>query len=252
MIEFSHVTVRYGAYTAVEDVTLSIPRGKVTVFAGPNGCGKTTLLKAAARLLPLAGGEITCGGKPLSAYGRREFAKTLSVLPQGREALPISVETLVMHGRFPYLGLSRKPTSRDRAIVRRAMELAGIFPLREKPVTALSGGERQKAYIAMAVAQDTPVLLLDEPTTYLDIGRQFEILDTVRALRKQGKTILMVLHDLPQALETADRLAVFDAGRLLFSDTPQRVLESGVLQRTFSVRIVPVPGGGYCCQPLRR
>lgn len=249
MIELRHVCVDYGPQRAVDDVSVLFPKGKVTVLAGPNGCGKTTLLKVAARLLAPSAGEALCGGRPLASFGRRAFARLVAVLPQGREAPNIPVEMLVEHGRFPYLGLSRKPSARDREIVREAMERAGIYALRRKSVAALSGGERQKAYIAMAIAQDTPVLLLDEPTTYLDIRHQFEILETVRALNAGGKTVAMVLHDLSQALQYADQLVLMEAGRLRAAAPADAVLHSGLLESVFGVRIQAVPGAGYCCAP---
>ena len=252
MLELRNLTVGYAREPVLRDFNLALPDGGFTALIGPNGCGKSTLLRTACGLLQPSEGQVLLDGEPLPNLAHKAVARKLAFLPQSRPVPDLTARRLVLHGRFPYLGYPRRYSKADYAAADAALAAVGAQALAERDLQALSGGERQKVFLAMALAQDAPTILLDEPTTYLDIGRQFEILDTVRALRKQGKTILMVLHDLPQALETADRLAVFDAGRLLFSDTPQRVLESGVLQRTFSVRIVPVPGGWYCCQPLRR
>lgn len=236
MIEFRHVTTGYGGAPAVRDVSLHIPRGQITVLIGPNGCGKTTLLRAAARQLPLYGGEILLDGRSVSAYGRKEFARKASFMPQVRPVPSITVRGLVSHGRFPHLGLSRQLRTADKAAVERAMEETGVSAWAERDLRELSGGERQRVYLAMALAQETEVIFLDEPTTYLDLGRQFEVLELVQALNAGGKTVVMVLHDLAQALGCGHQTALLEQGRLVLCAGPEAMFESGEIDRVFGVR----------------
>ena len=242
MIELDQVCAGYGGRAVLHQVSFTAPKGQVTVLAGPNGSGKTTLLRAIAGQLPISGGQISVNGQR-PGDDRRAFARTAAYLPQTRSVPAITVETLVGHGRFPYLGLSRRMRPGDRQAVARAMALTGVDRWAQRDLRTLSGGERQRVYIAMALAQDTPVILLDEPTTYLDLGRQFEVLELVRSLR--DKTVLMVLHDLTMALRYGDRLAVLEQGRLAAFDTPQAVLRSGTLDRVFGVTAHETDFG--CC-----
>ena len=159
----------------------------------------------------------------------------MALLPQSRAIPEITVNALVLHGRFPYLGYPRRYSAKDRQIAKRTMERTGIGHLEDQLVSRLSGGQRQKAYLAMAVAQDTPFLLLDEPTTFLDIGHQLELTTLVRELAGQEKGVLMVLHDLNQALTCADQIAVLEGGTLAYAGPPEIAAESGVLARVFRV-----------------
>ena len=242
MIELQKVCAGYGGRAVLHEVSLTAPDGQVTALVGPNGSGKTTLLRVIAGQLPLTGGSISVNGHT-AAENRRAFARVAAYLPQTRSVPAITVETLVGHGRFPYLGLSRRMRPEDRQAVARAMALTGVDRWAGRDLRTLSGGERQRVYIAMALAQDTPVILLDEPTTYLDLGRQFELLELVRSLT--GKTVLLVLHDLTLALRYCDRLAVLEQGRLAAFDAPQAVLRSGTLDRVFGVTAHETPFG--CC-----
>lgn len=245
MIEFRQVTAGYGTLPVLQDITFSIPDGRVTTLLGPNGCGKTTLLRAAARQLPLQGGSISIDGRDISAYGRREFARTVSFMPQVRGIPAITVEALVSHGRFPYLGLSRRLRPEDRQAVLRAMEQTGTLPWAGRDLRELSGGERQRVYIAMALAQDTRIILLDEPTAYLDPSRQFELLELIQTLNVRGKTIVLVLHDLAHALRYSHQIVLLEQGRLALCGAPQELYQSGKLEQVFGVRIHKAEHGYY-------
>lgn len=225
----------YGGEPVIRELSFSFPRGEFTALVGPNGCGKSTLLRLCARLLEPEGGRITLEGRPLPEIPRKELARMVAVLPQGRPVSGISAYSLVSHGRFPYLGYPRKMTKGDREKVEEALRLTGAEEYRERLVPELSGGQRQKVYFAMALAQDTPLILLDEPATYLDPARQLELMELIRLLRDRGKTVVAVLHDLPQALEWADRVAVMESGRLAGEGTPAEVFESRVLDRVFGL-----------------
>ncbi len=235
MVEFRHVTVGYGGEPILKDLNFSIPKGKITSLVGPNGCGKTTLLRAAARQLPLLKGEILLKNRPLCSYGRKEFARTAAFLPQMRSIPSITVERLVSHGRFPYLGLSRKMRPQDRQAVRQAMESTRVSQWAARDLTELSGGQRQRVYIAMVLAQDPDIIFLDEPTTYLDLKHQFELLELLQSLHNEGKTIVMVLHDLSHALRYSHRVVLLEEGRLVADDTPDVLFQKKYLDRVFQV-----------------
>lgn len=230
------VQAGYGAGTVLQDISLEIKTGEILALVGPNGCGKSTLLKAAARQLMPRQGEIYLKGRPIGAYPPKELARTLAVLPQSQRIPAISVERLVLHGRFPYLGFSRRPSGADLEKVEEALEMTGMADKRKKELHALSGGERQKAFFAMVLAQDTELIFLDEPTTYLDIRRQFEILELICQINRRGKTILMVLHDLSHVLSNSHRVALMEGGRLVAVDRPEHLYQSGALERAFGVR----------------
>lgn len=244
MIEVKDLCAGYGQSTVLQQVSLRFEAGTVTVLAGPNGSGKSTLLKCAAGLLSPQSGTVTVAGRPLQAYDRRALAQTLAYLPQSRPVPSISVSRMVLHGRFPYLGYPRRYRQADRDAARSAMERCGILYRADRPVSALSGGERQKVYLAMAVAQNTPAVLLDEPTTYLDIRHQLEVLELAKSLTAAGKTVVLVLHDLNLALQYADRIALLENGRLAAEGTPDEIAQSGVLERVFGVRADPLAGPG--------
>lgn len=243
MVELKQITAGYGEKTVLQDISLDFLPGTVTAIVGPNGCGKSTLLKAAAGLLPITSGQVAA---------QEPRARQIAYLPQSRPVPEITAGRLVLHGRFPWLSWPRRYRAEDEAAARSAMERLGVAALTDTPLSELSGGTRQKIYLAMALAQGADTLLLDEPTSYLDIGHQLKLMELCRELAGEGKALAVVLHDLPLALAYADRVAVMDAGRLLTLDTPAAVFSSGILDRVFGVRLqqVPTPKGvQYVCIP---
>ena len=236
MIKLNHVCGGYGGEEQLHDICLSIPKQSVTAIIGPNGCGKSTLLRTICGLQKAYSGEILLNAVPQSQYSQNTLARTVSFLPQNRTASSIRAETLVLHGRFPYMGYPRHYRDEDRKAARDAMEWAGISHLRERTVSTLSGGEQQKVYIAMLLAQGTPIVLMDEPTTYLDISHKFDVIRLVQEMKQAGKTVVMVLHDLDLALKYADQIILMDKGRIRISDTPQTVFASGEIERVFHIR----------------
>lgn len=236
MIEFQSVSGGYPGRQVLREVSFSVEPGTLTALIGPNGCGKTTLLRTAARRLPASGGRILLEGRPIGEYGRKEFARTAAFLPQSRSVPGITVRALVSHGRFPYLGFSRRLREADRAAVRRAMEITATEEWAERDLRELSGGERQRVYLAMALAQDTGTILLDEPTAFLDLYRQFELLELLRRLSGEGKAILIVLHDLALALQYSDRLVLIENGRVAAAGLPEQIAAQGELDRVFRVQ----------------
>lgn len=249
MLELRGITAGYGGTPVLREVSFTVPKGSLTALIGPNGCGKTTLLRAAARQLPLLAGEILLDGRPVSSYGRTEFARKAAFMPQVRSVPAITAGALVAHGRFPHLGFSRRLRPEDRAAVQAAMEATGVADWANRDLRALSGGERQRVYLAMALAQDTDLILLDEPTTYLDPGRQFELLDLIASLPGRGKTVVMVLHDLSHALRYSTQLLLLEQGRLVQQGTPEELYAGGQLDRVFGIRSRRAPDGSYYFLP---
>ncbi|GHU37979.1 ferric citrate ABC transporter ATP-binding protein FecE [Clostridia bacterium] len=237
MVEISNLSGGYHKHDVVHNVTLNLPNGEITAVIGRNGCGKSTLLQLICGQIAKSAGDIILSGQNISDLTRTEIAKRISYLPQSRSVPDINVAALVLHGRFPWLGYPRVYTPHDRNIAEEAMEHAGVTAHRKKSLAALSGGERQKVYIAMLLAQDADATLLDEPTTYLDIEHQLELTDILKGLKERGKAVAVVLHDLNSAMNTADKIAVMRSGKLIAMDSPQEIARSGVLDDTFGVSI---------------
>lgn len=245
MFELQNVAVGYGNIPVLKNISFTVQDGQITALVGTNGCGKTTLLKTIARQLPILEGKILLQGRPIQNYDRKEFARMAAFMPQVRNIPEISVKGLVSHGRFPYLGLSRQMTAKDKRAVEAAMEATGVSCWAQRDLRELSGGERQRVYLAMALAQGGDTILLDEPTTYLDVAAQFELLEMLRKLAEQGKTVLLVLHDLAQALQYSDRVAVLSQGKLAAFDTPSNLYSADILDKIFGVTLCRAPEGTY-------
>ena len=237
MVEIRQLCAGYPNRRVLHGMDLTIPGGKLTVILGPNGCGKSTLLKVLCGILPVERGDVMLDGEPLQAFSQRTLAQKVAYLAQSRHVPDITVRRLVLHGRFPYLGYPRRYRKEDYAHADRAMEAMGISDLADTPLQNLSGGQRQKVYIAMALAQDTPVVLLDEPTTYLDISHQLQMMEHARQLTQQGKTVLMILHDLPHAFRTADHMVLMENGTVSAEGTPEKIYASGAVDRIFGVKL---------------
>ncbi len=237
MIELKSVSAGYGKCGIVHDVSLTIPEGKVTALIGRNGSGKSTLLKAMLGFIPRSGGDILFNGIPLNRMSRAEIAREIAYLPQGKNVPDISAGRMVLHGRFPYLKYPRKYREQDFVIAEDAMRQMGISGLAQKRMAELSGGMRQKVYIAMALAQQAPAIVMDEPTTYLDIGEQFKFAGMVRQLSESGKTVLLVLHDILLALKISDQVAAMQQGRILQCGTPGEMVDSNVTGRLYGVAV---------------
>ena len=235
MIEIKDLSAGYPGKTVLQNIHATIPEGKITAILGPNGCGKSTLLKALCGILPTQSGQVLLHGEDLLALSPKLRARKLSYLAQSRQIPDISVGKLVLHGRFPYLGFPRHYRKEDHACADAAMAAMGILDLKDTQLQNLSGGERQKAYLAMALAQDTPVILLDEPTTYLDIAHQLQLLEHAQMLASQGKTVILVIHDLPHAFSRADNIILMEAGKIITQGTTEEIFASGLVDRVFGV-----------------
>lgn len=236
MLKITDLSAGYGKKMALTHISASIPSGKITAVLGPNGSGKSTLLKALCRVLP-SSGDVTLDGESLFQLPPGLLAQKVSYLSQSHRIPDITVEKLTLHGRFPYLSYPRRYRQQDLFAAMHAMKQMGIDHLADVPLSKLSGGQRQKAYLAMILAQDTPVVLLDEPTTFLDISTQMQMMEQARYLGSLGKTVVMVLHDISQALEYADHIIVINEGCIAASGTPEAVFGSGILDQVFSVCI---------------
>ncbi|MGN0907171.1 MAG: ABC transporter ATP-binding protein [Bullifex sp.] len=250
MIEVKQLYAGYDGRTVLDNVSVTIPDEKVTVILGTNGSGKSTLLKCICQIVKPFSGEIMIDGDDVSALTHAERAKRVSYLAQSRSVPEIVVRNLVLHGRFPYLSYPRRYRPEDRMAVDEALERLNLSAFADKSVSELSGGERQKVYLAMSLAQGSHTLLFDEPTTYLDIAHQFSILDEAHELCLEGKSVVMVLHDIPQALDTADHVIVLNEGHVMVEDTPENVFYSGVLDDVFGVRVERGDGHYWCRRPI--
>ncbi|MFI9326885.1 ABC transporter ATP-binding protein [Kitasatospora sp. NPDC052868] len=235
--------LRYGNRVIVDGLDLELPGGAVTAIVGPNACGKSTLLRGLVRLLGPAAGTVTLDGSDIHRMPARALAKRMGLLPQ-QPVTPeaITVESLVRLGRFPHQRMLSPWSKADQAAVEDALARTGTAELRDQQVDRLSGGQRQRAWIALALAQDTELLLLDEPTTFLDLRHQLDVLDLVADLHAEaGRTVVMVLHDLGQAARYADHLVVLQGGRPAAAGPPAEVLTADLVEAVFQVPCLVVP-----------
>ncbi len=248
MLEIKNVTAGYGKQTVLNDISATFEKRKLTSIIGANGCGKSTLLKVMLGILPITVGIVEIDGAELSSLKRNEIAQRIAYLPQGKNTPDMTVMQMVLHGRFPHLSYPKRYTSRDREIAYSAMEKVGIAHLAEKPLYSLSGGMRQNAYIAMALAQDTDYIFLDEPTTYLDIAHQLELMRILRELADGGKGIVTVMHDLPLAFDFSDTLAIINNGTIAIQAMPSEIIGSHVIDDIFGVKMKQSQENGYFYQ----
>lgn len=241
-IEIKNLQAAYEDNIIIPCANLTMPEGKITMLIGPNGCGKSTLLKSAARILPVKKGEVLLDGKNMKKISQKVIARKMAVLPQS-PLVPegILVKDLVGYGRFPY----QKPMSglnkEDHEIISWAMKKTDVYDLRNKKAEELSGGQRQRVWIALALAQKTDILLLDEPTTYLDMAHQLEILTLLKKLNEEEKTtIIMVIHELNLACKFADHMIGMKKGEIIFEGAPQDVIHENNLKRLYEIEAVLV------------
>ncbi|MFG3707007.1 ABC transporter ATP-binding protein [Micromonospora sp. NPDC047670] len=244
----SAMTLAYERRTIAEDLSVAVPDRSFTVIIGPNACGKSTLLRALSRLLKPAAGAVLLDGEDIHRLPARGVARTLGLLPQTSIAPDgIGVAELVARGRYPHQGLLRQWSREDERVVTESMAATGVADLADRPVDELSGGQRQRVWIAMALAQQTPLLLLDEPTTYLDIAHQIEILDLCARLHEeQGRTLVAVLHDLNHAARYATHLIAMREGRVVAAGPPREVVTAELVEEVFRLpcRVIDDPETG--------
>ncbi|WP_107658693.1 ABC transporter ATP-binding protein [Nocardia suismassiliense] len=242
------VRLGYRGRTISDQLSVDIPDGAFTVIIGPNACGKSTLLRALARLLTPDDGAVLLDGKAITAYPAKEVARSIGLLPQSSTAPDgIRVADLVARGRYPHQTLLRQWSQADEAAVTAAMAATGVTDLSARSVDELSGGQRQRVWVAMVLAQETPIILLDEPTTYLDIAHQIQLLDLCRSLnRNSGRTVVAVLHDLNHAFRYADHLIAMRDGRVIAAGAPREIATAELVQEVFALgcRIIDDPETG--------
>lgn len=239
------LTLAYENVTIITDLSLNIPAGGITALVGPNGCGKSTLLRGISRLLKPRVGSVMLDSHDIWKLPTKELAKRLGILPQGPVAPEgLTVHELVAQGRYPHQSWFQQWSHEDERVTRDALDITNVAEFADRPVDTLSGGQRQRAWIAMTLAQDSDVILLDEPTTFLDLAYQIEVLDLLHDLnRERGKTIVMVLHDLNHACRYASHLVALCAGRVVAQGTPEEIMNENMVREVFGIdcRIIPDP-----------
>lgn len=234
----SGLSVSYGRRKALNSFDLSVAKGEIRALIGPNGSGKSTALQALAGLIKPVEGNVEIDRRPIISMSRRQLARQLAFLPQQPSAPDeMTVEQLVRQGRFAHVGLFRSYEIEDEEAIQWALESTGLAGFAERSLRELSGGERQRAWISAALAQEAQILLLDEPTSFLDIGYQIEILDLVyRLSREKGVAVVMSIHDLNQAMSISDHISLLEKGELIFDGEPKTLAESGLIEKVFRVK----------------
>jgi iron complex transport system ATP-binding protein len=241
-LSVERAAIGYDTRTVSRDLTVSIPDGSFTVIVGPNACGKSTLLRGMARLLRPTEGRVVLDGADIHGYRAKDVARRLGLLPQTSTAPEgITVRDLVARGRFPYRRLLRQWSGADERAVAEAMDATAVTDLADKAVDELSGGQRQRAWVAMALAQDTGILLLDEPTTFLDIAHQIELLELFTDLHLAGRTLVAVLHDLNHAARYGTHLVAMREGAVVAQGAPSDIVTAELVEEVFGLACVVVP-----------
>jgi iron complex transport system ATP-binding protein len=255
-LQAEKLTLSYNSHPIIENLDLQIPAGKITTLVGPNGCGKSTLLRGLARLLKPMGGAVLLDGAAIHSLPTKELAREIGILPQAPVAPEgLSVRELVAQGRYPHQRWFQQWNPADETALQRALELTGLTDLADRWVDTLSGGQRQRAWIAMTLAQETNTILLDEPTTFLDLAHQVEVLDLLHVLNEEGKTIVLVLHDLNHAARCADYLVAMKDGRVYAQGFPADVISPDIIREIFCVecQVITHPvDGAPLCLPLKK
>lgn len=241
------LVLRYDMRTIAENLSIAIPDGSFTVIVGPNACGKSTVLRALSRLLAPSAGQVVLDGRQIGELPTKDVARRLGLLPQSAIAPDgITVADLIARGRYPHQSFFRQWSAADETAVAAAMAATRVADLSGRPVDELSGGQRQRVWIAMVLAQETPILLLDEPATFLDIAHQIELLDLLADLNRQGRTIIAVLHDLNHAARYASHLVVMKSGAIIAEGNPATIVTEPLIEAVFGLRSViiadPVSG----------
>lgn len=242
------LTLGYGDFRVADGLNVAIPDGKFTAIIGPNGCGKSTLLRTLSRLMKPLGGQVRLDGEAIQRFATKEVARRIGLLAQNASAPgDISVQELVARGRYPHQPLFTRWRDEDERAVQKAMDATGVTALADQSVDTLSGGQRQRAWIAMVLAQETSILLLDEPTTWLDISHQIDLLELLSALnREQGYTLAAVLHDLNQACRYANHLIALRDGKIIAEGAPSEIVDAALIEAIYGLRCMiiedPVAG----------
>ncbi|KOS30478.1 ABC transporter [Bacillus anthracis] len=234
-LETKRLTLSYGETIIIDELNLEIPKGKITTIIGPNGCGKSTLLRSLARLLKPTTGDILLDNQAIQSMQTKQIARQMAILPQGPQAPEgLTVLQLVKQGRYPYQTWLKQWSEKDEEMVQNALEATGMTEFAKRQAHALSGGQRQRAWIAMTLAQDTEIILLDEPTTYLDMAHQFEVLDLLKELNEtEQRTIVMVIHDLNLACRYADNIVAIQDKQIYAQGKPEEVVDEKLVRDVF-------------------
>ncbi|RXZ81335.1 ABC transporter ATP-binding protein [Paenibacillaceae bacterium] len=251
----THLDIAYDSRMIVKDLNIAIPQGKITALVGSNGSGKSTILKTLSRIMSPSSGSVLLDGRSIHKQSTKEVAKQLAILPQNPTAPDgLTVSELVSYGRFPYQKGFGSMSKEDREIVSWALEATGMSVFADRPVDHLSGGQRQRAWIAMTLTQETNIMFLDEPTTFLDMAHQLEVLQLLQSLnQKEGRTIVMVVHDLNHASRYADHMIAIKTGTVAGEGSPQQVMTPEILREVFGIEadVVPDPRTGVpLCLPF--